>query len=265
MKRMVLLLIIGVNLVAGLIKSPIIALDQENEIATIKIDKIDLGMSGYIVHEIAPGHTSILKNIVVKQYDAKTKIATLQMSDYTGLKNNALPTGKWNVKVGDMAVFTFAYSRAVLIAPSEEIYHQISKSVQVQWIHPDIFATILSFRGHPTPFKEDFVAMSTAASVGLIFIYLDQKIFMLDSKSFKILTINDAPLHQDNVKLPFYSRVEDIDAAWWGKGSTKLENYEPHYYELLVEYNSENKNLYEIIQKGEKSLHYLLDDFKIGN
>ncbi len=265
MKYIFLLLLTLFELNAGLIKAPIVTLDSDESVATIKIDRIDVGMSGFIVHEIAPEHTSILKNVVVSSYDKNSKIATLEMSDYTGLRNNALPTGKWTVEVGDTAIFAFAYSRALLVAPSEEIYHQISKSVSIQWIHPDIFATILSFRGHPTPLKEDFEAMSIASSVGLIFIYLDQKLFMLDAKSFKILTINDVPLVQDSVKLPFYTRVQEIDANWWGEGSDELESYEPHYYELLVESNKKNNNLYEIIKNGDEKYHDLLDDFEIGN
>jgi len=265
MKYILLLLLAIFELNAGVVKSPIVTLDDDKQLATIKIDKIDVGMSGFIVHEIAPEHTSILKNVVVTSYDKNTQIATLEMSDYTGLRNNALPTGKWSVKVGDTAVFAFGYSRALLVAPSEEVYHQVSKNINIQWIHPDIFATILSFRGHPTPLKEDFEAMSIASSVGLVFIYLEKKLFMLDIKSFKILTINDAPLVQDSVKLPFYTRVETIDAAWWGEGSDELESYEPHYYELLVEFNKKDKILYEIIKNGDEKLHYLLDDFKIGN
>ncbi len=264
MKYILLLLLVIFELNAGVVRSPIVTLDSDEEIATIKINKIDVGMSGFIVHEIAPDHTSILKNVVVKAHDESTGIATLEMSDYSGLRNNALPSGKWSVVVGDTAVFAFGYSRALLISPSEEIYHQVSKSVNIQWIHPDIFATILSFRGHPTPIKEDFSAMADAASVGLVFIYLEQKLFMLDIKSFKILAINDAPLVQDSVKLPFYTRVEEIDAAWWGEGSSELEEYETHYYELLIESNKENENLYEIIKNGNEKYHDLLDDFEIG-
>ena len=265
MKYILLLLLVIFELNAGVVKAPILTVDSDEQIATIKIDKIDVGMSGFIVHEIAPQHTSILKNVVVKAYDKETKTATLDMSDYTGLRNNALPTGNWKIKVGDTAVFAFGYSRALLIAPSEEIYHQVSKSISIQWIHPDLFATVLSFRGHPTPLKEDFEAMSDASSVGLVFIYLDKKLFMLDIKSFKILTINDAPLVQDSVKLPFYTRVEEIDANWWGEGSSELESYEPHYYELLVEFNKKDKNLYEIIKNGDEKFHDLLDNFEIGN
>jgi len=136
-----------------------------------------------------------------------------------------------------------------LIAPSEEIYHRITRSVKnLQWVHPDIFATILSFNGHPTPLREDFTRLSIETSVGLIFIYLDEKLFTVDARSFKILTITDAKLKQDSTQLPFYTRVEEIDAAWWGEGSDELESYEPYYYEVLTKANPNNKALEEIVK-----------------
>ncbi|MDA3907722.1 MAG: plasminogen-binding N-terminal domain-containing protein, partial [Sulfurimonas sp.] len=191
----------------------------------------------------------ILKNIVVIDFDDKNKIATLKMSPYDALKNNALPSGRWSVKAGDEAILAFGYTRGMLISPNEDIYHRITRSVKdLQWVHPDIFATVLSFNGHPTPLREDFTKFSISTSVGLVFIYLEKKLFTIDAKSFKILTITDAELKQDNTQLPFYTRVEEIDAAWWGEGSSKLESYEPYYYELLTKANPNNKELQKIVK-----------------
>ena len=265
MKRVILFLIIGINLIAGIIKSPLLTYDEEKQIATIKVKSVDLGMSGFVVHNIAPNHNSILKSIVVTAFDKESQIATLHLNDYEGLRNNALPTGRWKISVGDSAILAFGYTRALLIAPTEEIYYRISKSVKIQWLHPDIFATILSFQGHPTPLKEDFDLMSNASSVGLIFMYIENRVYTIDSKSFAILSISDAPLPQDKLVLPFYTRIQNIDEAWWGEGSDPLEEYEPHYYELLVTHNKQNQKLYNIIEKSDKKLHFLLDDFELGD
>ena len=245
MKIIFLFLIIALELFSSVIKAPLTSYDKEKNIATIEIDHVDIGMSGFISHEIAPNHSSILKNIKVINFDKENKIATLSVKPFDALRNNALPSGKWKVSVGDTAILAFGYTRALLIAPDEKIYYRISKSVNTQWLHPDLFATILSFRGHPTPIKEDFVAMSNATAVGLVFIYLNQKIYTVDAKSFAILSITDAPLVQEKTDLPFYSRVEHIDAAWWGEGSDELESYEPHYYELLAKNNTTNKVISE--------------------
>jgi len=254
-KHIFLLFIFTFTLVASVIKTPVLSVDNENELVTIKIKKIDIGVSGFIVHKLAKDTSIILKDVFVVNFDKNTEVATLKMNDFDQLRQNSLPSGNWNVEVGDTLVLAFGYTRALLIAPNEEIYYRVTKATdQVQWLHPDLFATILSFNGHPTPLKEDFRKMSNEISVGLIFFYLNKKLFTVDAKSMNIINISDAPLVQDSVKLPFYSRVEEIDAAWWGEGSGELDEYEPYYYELLLENNPDNeqlKNLYNKFQNKE--------------
>ncbi len=241
------------TLFSAVIKSPIITIDNKNQTATIKVNHIDVGVSGFITHKHSKQNVSILKNVVVSAYDKKTKIASLQMTTFKQLKQNALPHGKWKVEVGDMAILAFGYSRALLIAPSEEIYYRVIRAAnQMQWIHPDVFATILSFSGHPTPLKEDFDKMNLATSVGLIFFYINQKLFTVDAKSLKVLHISDAPLKQNSTNLPFYTRLDKINAAWWGEGSDELEEYEPYYCSLLIENNLQNKELQNICSKDKK-------------
>ena len=263
MKYTILLILCAIQIMAAVIKSPIVSVDNDKEEVTIQIDHIDVGVSGFVVHHITPEHSSILKNATVIAFDKASKTATVKMNEFNALRNNSLPYGKYKPQVGDTVELAFAYNRALLIAPNEEIYHKISKSVRIQWIHPDLFATVLSFTGHPTPLHSDFTAFSNAASVGLLFIYLDKKVYTVDIKSFTILNITDAPFVAKKKQKPFYTRVEKIDANWWGAGSSEMEQYAPHYYELLVKNNKKNKQFYEIV-KSHKEYHDLLDEFEIG-
>ncbi|MDQ7068914.1 MAG: plasminogen-binding N-terminal domain-containing protein [Sulfurimonas sp.] len=252
MKYLTLLLIFALSISASTIKTELLWVDNDANIARVKLDSIDVGVSGFLVHRLAPNHTSILKNVSVIGYDKETKIATLKMKEFNALRNNALPTGHWKAIVGDKVELAFGYSRSLLIAPSEEIYHRITKSVQTQWVtyRYICYYYLLPWTSNTT--KEDFDAMNVASSVGLLFIYLDKKLYTVDMKTFVILSISDAPLVQDTLKLPFYSRVEKINAAWWGEGSDELKSYEPYYFGLLKEYNPENKTLLENIEKFEK-------------
>lgn len=234
-------------LYGGVIKTPVLTVDNEAQTATIRLDKVDVGVSGFISHRHSKTNASILRNVLVESYDKVSKVAVLKMQAFNQLRQNSLPQGEWKVEVGDMAILAFGYTRGLLIAPNEDIYYRITKAVQqTQWLHPDIFTTILAFNGHATPLKEDFNKMNIATSVGLVFFFLHQKLFTVDIKSLKILNISDAPLEQKNVKLPFYSRIEKIDADWWGEGTNEIESYEPYYCKLLMDNNPKNKELEKI-------------------
>lgn len=261
MKKIFLFLFISLELFGAVVEAPVKGINDDATEVTIEVENIDVGVSGFIVHEISDGHTTILKNALVKSYDKESKIAKVAISEYNALSSSALPDGKWEVKVGDMAVLAFGYTRGLLIAPNEDIYYRVTKNSKLQWVHPDIFATLLSFNGHPTPLRSDFTQMSVDSSVGLIFLFLQNRVYTLDAKSFKILAITDAKLEQKETNLPFYTRVPEIDAAWWGEGSDDLEEYEPHYYELMVKANPQHSELYEIVKSGGEELEDLLEEF----
>lgn len=254
MKYILLFLLFTFEMMAGTLKVPIASVDDEKGTLTIKIGKIDVGMSGYVVHHLSKNHEAVIANVVVKSFDKNSSEATLAMSPFHMLDNDSVPNGKWKVKVGDSVELAFGYTRALLIAPNEEIYYRVTKSTNIQWIHPDLFATVLSFTGHPSPLKSDFNAFANATSVGLLFLYLDKKVYTLDIKSFKILSITDAPLEQKSTRLPFYTRVEKIESSWWdfGKGSSEVKAYEPYYYKLLIKYNKDNTELLSLFDKYKK-------------
>lgn len=262
MKHIFLVLLVSLELFGGVVFSQIESVNEDENKVTIVIDKIDVGMSGFVIHELAQNHSEIIKNAVVTSFDVSTKTAILALSDYEELQSDALPNGKWKVKANDKVLLAFGYSRAMLITPNEKIYYTIAKSINTEWVHPDLFATILSLNGHPTPLQSDFTDMSKTLSVGIIFLYLQQKIYTLDALSFKILNISDAPLVQETVKLPFYSRVDEIEANWFGAGSDEMQSYEPHYFELLVHNNKTNKELYRIV--SELNQPNLLEEFELG-
>ncbi|MDA7816981.1 plasminogen-binding N-terminal domain-containing protein [Sulfurimonas sp.] len=264
MKYIFLVLFIVIDMFGGVIKSTIIGVNEDKTEATVEVDYVDVGVNGFVVHQISEGRSQILNNAVVKSFNPDTKIAKLQLDEYGALVNNALPSGKWTVSAGDTVVLAFGYTRGLLLAPSEEIYHRVTKSARVQWVHPDLFATLLSFNGHPTPLREDFTKMSIDNSVGLLYIYLHKKVYTADVKSFKILAISDADLKQDKEPgLPFYTRVPEINANWFGAGSWHLSDYEPHYYELLIEANPKNMELYNNIKALGEDFDDLLEEFEI--
>ncbi len=251
------------NLFATAIYAPITSIDKKNHrISVITKTPVEPGMSALVIHLINKQHSTVLYRARVRSYNENNNSALLDLFEFTLLQNNALPKGEYTLQKGDVVEFAFTYDRGVLIAPSEEIYYDITKKITLQWVHPDLFATVLSYHGHPTPQKSDFLEMAEGLNVGLLFIYLDNKLFTLDSKTFAILHIDDAPAMRGTTQLPFYSRIHNIEAAWFGKGSSYMEKYAPHYYALLVEYNPKNEALYNIVKKHNYT--NLLSEFTIG-
>jgi len=249
MKYIFLLLVtLLLRLNAATVEAPILSIDKKAHTAVVEMKNIDVGVSGFVIHHISQDHSVVVSNAVVKSVDANSSTATLQLSAFHLLDMDYLPNGKYSAEVGDTVELAFGYSRALLLAPNEEIYHRIVKGVQTQWIHPDLFATILSYRGHPSPKKSDFLKMSNATATGLLFIYLDKHLYTIDMKSFKILNITNAPMQVKKRKTPFYTRVEKIDSSWWdwSAAAKKMKRYTPYYYELLLKYNKENKELQKL-------------------
>ncbi|MEA3522447.1 MAG: plasminogen-binding N-terminal domain-containing protein, partial [Campylobacterota bacterium] len=234
--RLLFLLFLPLFLFASAIETPIVSIN--NEKAIIKIPTIDIGVSGFIVRTFNDNHSAIISGATVSHFNSETQEASLTLSEYDGLVQNSLPNGNWRPQKGDIAVLAFAYERAILIAPSDDIYHGISSRIKnVHWVHPDSFAAFLSYRGHPTPLVEDMQGFCRLASVGLFYIYTDQALFTLDCQSFALLQITPAPMKIKNQKLPFYSMVENIEANWFGVGNDELESYDPYYMKVIVQSN----------------------------
>ena len=233
MKKIFLLSILVMQLCANF-ETKILTIDNSSNSLTIKAKNLKKGMSGFIVHNISKEHSIILNSVKVSNYNAKTDIATLKIEKFTTLNSNSVPKPIYLPTTKDKVVLAYAYNRALLIAPNEEIYYKIKKNIKINWISSDIFASFLSANGHPTPLREDFEKFIVTMRIGLIFIYLDKKLYTLDAKSFKVLNTTKLDLDEKNIKLPFYSRIEKIEANWFGDGSNELKEYSPYYNSLIL-------------------------------
>jgi hypothetical protein len=245
---------------------PVQSVSENGKSATVKVDQIAEGVHGFIVRHFTSDHSVIIADAYVSKVDPSSGQATLSLSEYNGLKQNSLPKGNWSVQPGDEAILAFGYSRALLLAPSEEIYHIITKNIHgIEWIHPDSFATYLSYHAHPTPLKEDISGYCTLGEIGLLYLYAEKALFTLDCQTMRLIQITPVELKEKETKLPFYSRVEGISTSWWvwGEASRPLKAYSPHYLELLVKYNKSSKPLYDYIKALETPEQKLVKKFTI--
>ena len=248
-----LLITLGM-LEASSISTPL--LDVQGQQGSIEAPELKVGMSGFVVRRFDATHSSIISNARVTQINPSSNRALVEFSPYDGLRQNSLPSGTWTPKAADEVVIAYDYGRALLIAPNDDTYVAVTASIpNVEWVHPDLYATYLSHKGHPTPLVEDFRHFCTSASVGLLFIQSAETLFTLDCKNFALLQTVASHSTGKNSITPFYTRVPTIRAAWWGEGSSHLESYEPYYLQQIALNNPKNKELYELYKGkfGEKS------------
>ncbi len=253
--RITLLIVLFTNYLFAIINSPVhtqITSVTGQEITTPMVKDVQVGMYGVIVHWFDDTHATALSWVEIKKIEADS--ITLAMAPILALEQSALPSGKWVPKVGDEVILGYNYQRGLLIAPNSSIYKKITHYHQDRsWVHPDIFATALSSNGHPTPLREDFTATCRANNIGIVSFMFDKSIITVDCQSFKILQNKSTSVRADDPQLPFYTRVTNIEANWFGEGSDELEEYSPHYIELLAENNPDNEWIHIYKMKREQA------------
>lgn len=209
------------------------------------------GMYGVLLHWFDAEHSVALSWVEITTIEGE--VTTLKTSPIHALEQSALPSGNWAPKAGDELILGYNYQRALLIAPNASIYKKITQHhSEREWVHPDIFATVLSSRGHPTPLREDFAYACSTNNIGVLTFVFEQSVLSLDCQSFKILDNRSSTETISEEQLPFYSRVPHIEANWFGEGSDELEAYAPYYIELIAENNPENAWIQAYKKQHEK-------------
>ena len=258
------LLFFSLTLQAGELRLTLQSVSDDQTTGLAKSARIEPGVSGFVLRRFTPERSAVIASAVTGAYDAEKGTVSVSFSENDALAQDSLPKGEWQPKAGDEVVLAFAYSRGVLIAPTRETYLKVTEQVKtVAWMHPDTLATYLSYQGHPTPLKSDLAGFCTLAATGLLFLYLDDSLFTLDCRSLSLLQVSKAGFTYEMPQLPFYSRVEEINADWFGHGSSRIDAYEPYYLGLLVENNPHSQKLYDFIQSHPSADRQLLDEFDL--
>jgi len=222
------------------IHSQITSINQDEDRIYIKpVEGAQVGMFGVVVQSFDATHSTALSWVEVLSIDTKSII--VRSIPIVALEQSALPSGTWKPKIGDIVTLGYNYHRALLISPNASAYKKVTNfHKQRHWVHPDIFATVLSSNGHPTPLVDDFKDTCRANNIGLLGFILERSIVTVDCQSFKIIEVRTTTLSTKEVQLPFYTRVSNIEANWFGEGSDELLEFTPYYTKLLAENNPEN-------------------------
>jgi len=230
----------------------ITSIEDEEHISIKTPEQAQIGMYGVIVHWFDAQHSVALSWVEVKSIQGEK--CTLVTIPIRALEQSALPNGTWKPKVGDEVILGYNYQRALLIAPNPSVYKKVTTyHPERTWVHPDIFTAVISTHGHPTPLMEDFTYACRANNIGLVAFAFDKSIITVDCQSFKILENKSTTIKNDEIQLPFYSRIPHIEANWFGDGSDELKEYAPYYVKLLAEHNPENQWIQNYKQAQENT------------
>lgn len=218
-------------------KTPLLSV--EGRYATIKdSDEISLGSSGIIMHSFDESTSTIIARVDV--VEKKGGIAKLRFDVYKMSAQSAFPIPGVLPQVGDIATLNYLYNRALIVAPNQSIYKEVTEHFKdIQWVHPDITAAYLAKNFIPTPDRETFQEICKANSASLIFFALDYNGYFVDCHSFQaIKQYKGAKISQ--FQLPFYTRVKDIEGSWFNWKNGSWFNWDSPLEDLPVKFDTSN-------------------------
>jgi len=162
--------------------------------AKINITNLNLGHSGIIVKKINNNMMIITQATVI---ESNSNNSTLEFIDKDIIEQNAIPTTKLSPENGDKFILNHLYKTSLLIVPNVKAKKNVKKLYPNQnFLNEDFFAAHLKIIQKPIPEKETITNFTQSQQIGTIFIVVQNKLYILDSLTFKIietiiLTYND--------------------------------------------------------------------------
>ena len=96
------------------------------------------------------------------------------------------------------------------------------------------FAAKLKVDHNPYPTKEDIQNFAIEQNLGTIFMVIENRVYVIDTKTFTILANYSVSYEKNGSTMPFYTRIENIEEtifSWSyfdffsGKGSMSYNDY----------------------------------------
>jgi len=206
---------------------------EANEHSAIIADSPEfvLGASGVIIHRFDAKTASIITRVdVVNKANGK---AVLKFEKFNMLAQGAFPDTGVKPAIGDDVIINYLYDRALIIAPNQGVYTDITKKYnEMTWIHPDIIAGYLTKLYRPNPDKAIFQEACYQNSASIIFFAVENKGHFVDCHNFNILQSIDIK-NSGEIELPFYTRVKNIESTWFSWNSSTIADYNNYYAYIL--------------------------------
>jgi len=202
---------------------------------TIDIGNLTIGQSGIVIHIYEDDKRSIVANAQVIESNETSSI--IEFSKFDDLKQDAIPTSSRTVEKGDILVLNYLYTSSLLIAPNVDTFQAIRTNFKFNnFLHSDIFATKLKIDNMPYITKEYLQSYAIEQNLGTIFIVVNQNLYVLDTKTFKIIGNYKISYDENKAELPFYTRVTDIETSTFDIqlfSNREDLSYDEYYKKLL--------------------------------
>lgn len=182
-----------------------------NETATINIGNLEVGQSGVIKHSYGKNQSIIISNASVSSSNASTSI--IKFTPFLDLKQDSIPTTNIEITNDDTFILNYLYDASLIIAPNANTFRSVrSKFKKNNFLHSDIFAAFLKTEYRPKPSKDIIQDFAISQNIGTIFFVIESKIFIVDSKTFKIIDEYKIENLSEKNQMPFYTRIEEIES-----------------------------------------------------
>ena len=183
-----------------------------NEEATINIGNLRIGQSAIIQHNYKNSKSMIVANAYVSESNSKS--STLKILPFLDLKQNALPTSNRKAVNEDTAIVNYLYDSSLIIAPSQDAFSATrAKFKDNNFLHSDIFGAKLKIEYEPLPSKKTIQEFAISQNIGTLFFVIKNKVYIVDTKTFALLETDTISYNFiEDAKMPFYTRVEKIEA-----------------------------------------------------
>ena len=210
MKKIItILLIINTFLFAVNINNKVVILIPKQDSLGLKIPALDLkvGESGIVTREVNK-NTFILGIAIVDEIN--DGIASISIKEFKNIKDKYMPTPLGNPNSGDKIIFRILYEKALLLAPNQITYQEITNNNKnIDFLHPDIFISYLSSNNINEPKKDDFLGFCNKFDIGLVFITKENNIEIFDCQSFKVIARDSITLKDTSSQKPFFTRISN--------------------------------------------------------
>jgi len=199
--------------------------------AKISMKNLKQGQSGIVVKTIDDNSLIITQAIITQSTNIDT---TIKFIDNKVLQQDAIPTTKLTPSNGDNFVLNHLYTTSLLIVPNQNAKNKLIDLYPSQnFLSEDFFASHLKLEGEPVPSKEIIMEFAQSQEIGTIFIVVSNKLYILDSLTFKIINKINLNYTQTKPVLPFLTKIKDIQRPFWNFGDEKIENYNDYYLKLM--------------------------------